>query len=174
MNFKDRLLAITDLETTGDVASIHEIIEIGLVLCNPKTFEIVDTLNIKVKPEHPEINIQAAIDVNGYNEQDWSKAVSLKEGMVIYSQKTKDAVFYAYNVTFDWSFIIEAFRKTGTENMMDYHRFDIMSMAFQKFKQEMDSVSLRSVSKILGIPEEPFPHNALNGAMQAFEVLKRL
>ena len=57
---------------------------------------------------------------------------------------------------------------------MDYHRFDVMSMVFQKFKREMEAVTLNSASKLLSISEEPMPHNALNGAVQAYEVLKKL
>lgn len=174
MNFKERLLAITDLETTGDIPSVHEILEIGLVICKPETFEIVDTLNIKVKPLHLETSIEKAMSRNGYNEKDWAGAGSLKEAMEVYGEKVREAVFYSYNVTFDWGFIIEAFKQTGVKNEMDYHRFDIMSMALQKFGKDMESASLDSVSGLVGIPKEAMPHNALNGALQAYEVLKRL
>lgn len=174
MNFKDRKLAITDIETTGLVPSVHEIIEIGLVICHQQTMEIFDTLNIKIKPEHLENVDPGAFGRNGYKEENWTDAISLKEAMKIYSEKTKDAVFYAYNVTFDWGFIADAFKQTGIKNNMDYHRFDIMSMVFQKFKREMEAVTLNSASKLLGVPEEVMPHNALNGATQALEVLKKL
>ncbi len=174
LNFKERLLAITDIETTGDNPVVHEIIEIGLVLCRPDSFEIVDRLNIKIKPNHIEKAVPAALERNGYKEENWKDGVTLGEAMKIYSEKTCDAVFYAYNVTFDWGFINEAFRQTDFKNNMDYHRFDIMSMVFGKYKKDMDSVSLNSASKILGIPEEPMPHNALNGAMQAYMVLKKI
>lgn len=174
MDFKERLLAITDLETTGDVPGVHEIIEIGLVVCRPDNFEILDTLNVKVKPLHIENAIPKALERNGYKEENWKGSGSLKDAMEIYSEKTKDAVFYAYNVTFDWGFIHEAFKQTGEKNNMDYHRFDIMSMVFSKFKNVSGGVSLNNASKLLGIPEEAIPHNALNGAMQAYEVLKKL
>lgn len=174
MDFKDRPLAITDLETTGDVPGVHEIIEIGLVVCHPETFEILDTLNVKVKPQHIENAIPKALERNGYKEENWTNAGSLKEAMEIYSKKTEGGVFYAYNVTFDWGFILEAFKQTGIKDGMDFHRFDIMSMAFGKFKNASGGVSLNNASKLLGIPEEPMPHNALNGAMQAYEVLKKL
>jgi DNA polymerase III alpha subunit (gram-positive type) len=174
MNFKDRLLAITDIETTGDITSVHEILEIGLVLCHPKTLEILYTLNVKIKPEHIENNVPAALERNGYKEENWFDALSLKDAMEIYSEKTKDAVFYAYNVTFDWGFINEAFRKTGIKNTMDYHRFDIMSMAFYKLDKEIESFSMNNVSKLFGLPEELMPHTALNGAMQAYYMLKKI
>jgi hypothetical protein len=54
---------MTDLETTGDIFSIHEILEIGLVLFDQQTFEILDTLNVKVKPEHIENAVPAALSI---------------------------------------------------------------------------------------------------------------
>jgi DNA polymerase III alpha subunit (gram-positive type) len=169
MDFKER-----HIETTGDIPAFHEIIEMGLVLCHPETLEVLDTLDIKIKPSRIENALPKALDRNGYKEENWVDAVDLKEAMQIYSNKTKDAVFYAYNVTFDWGFINEAFRQTGVDNKMDYHRFDIMSMVFAKYKKEMNGVSLNDASAIFGIPGEAFPHNALNGAKQALKVLKKL
>jgi len=174
MNFKKRKLAITDLETTGDIPGVHEIIEVGLVVCDSKTFEIVDKWSVKVRPLHIENAIPKAMERNSYKEEDWKEVGNLKEAMEIYSEKTKDCVFYAYNITFDWGFIIDAFKQTGLENKMDYHRFDVMSMVYQKFGKQMESVSSNTASKIIGIPEEVMPHSALNGAMQAYEMLKRL
>ena len=43
----ERPIAMTDLETSGDVFGIHEILEIGLVVFDQNNFEIIDTLNIK-------------------------------------------------------------------------------------------------------------------------------
>ena len=100
--------------------------------------------------------------------------LSNQKDIKIYSQKTENAVFYAYNVTFVWGFVREAFVQTGIKDMIDFHRFDIMSMIFAKFKDQTGGVSLNNASRLLGIPEEPMPHNALNGAMQAYEVLRKL
>jgi DNA polymerase III alpha subunit (gram-positive type) len=47
--------------------------------------------------------------LNGYNAIDWQNSKSLKEAMEIYSHKTAGAFFCSHNVTFDWSFINEAF-----------------------------------------------------------------
>jgi len=174
MNLKDRNIAITDIETSGDIFTENEILEIGLVLVNSKTLEIIDTLNVKVKPEHIENAVPAALERNGYKEENWKEAVSLKEAMEQYASKTKDALFYAYNVSFDWGFMNEAFRKTGVKNLMDYHRIDLMSMAYLKYKNKLNSLSFNSVSEVMGIPKEPMPHSALNGAMQAYYLLKNL
>lgn len=174
MNLSDRNIAITDLETTGDVFGVHEILEIGLVLVNPKTLDIIDTLNVKIKPEHIENAVSAALERNGYKKENWNGAVTLKEGIEQYASKTHSAVFYAYNASFDWGFMSEAFKQTSVKNMMDYHRIDLMSMVYLKYKDQLKSLSLNSISELVGIPKEPMPHSALNGAMQAYYLLKYL
>jgi len=171
----ERSIAITDVETTGLDFAIQEIIEIGLVVINQKTLEIIDTLDIKVKPEHIETADEFALKINGYNETDWKDALTLKEAMSIYGQKTKGAIFCAHNVTFDWSFIFEAFKKTGIENQMDHHRIDLFTMIWMKFRNSsFGKFNLNEVAKRLGVPEEPMPHRAINGTMTAYEIYKKL
>ncbi len=97
----ERTLAFTDLETSGDVFGKHEILEIGLVVVNQKSLEIIDTLNIKVKPERIENAVPAALERNGYNAHSWKDAVALSRAMQEYAEKTKGAIFCAYNATFD-------------------------------------------------------------------------
>ena len=171
----ERPIAITDVETAGLDFTIQEIIEIGLVLINQKTLKIIDTLDIKVKPEHIETADEFALKLNGYNEIDWKNAITLEEAMSIYGQKTKDAIFCAHNVTFDWSFVSEAFRKTGIGNKMDHHRVDLFTMIWMKFRNSsFGKFNLNEVAKRLGVPEEPMPHRAINGTMTAYEIYKKL
>jgi DNA polymerase III alpha subunit (gram-positive type) len=175
MDFKDRPLAITDLEMTGLDHSVHEIIEMGLVVADSKNCRIIDKLDVKVKPEHPETADATALAVNGYKAEDWNGALTLKEAMELFAAKTKDAIFCAHNVTFDWAFMHEAFKKTGVRNQMDYHRIDLLSLAWAKLKDsELRTFRLNGIAKFLGITEEPNPHRAINGAMTAYEVYKQL
>jgi len=56
-------IAVTDVKTSGLDADIHKIIEIGLVVFANHTFEILDTMSVKVTPEHPEICHPKAYEV---------------------------------------------------------------------------------------------------------------
>ena len=171
----ERPIAITDVETTGLDFTIQEIIEIGLVVINQKTLEIIDTLNVKVKPEHIKTADEFALKLNGYNETDWKDAITLKEAMSLYGEKTKDAIFCAHNVTFDWSFISEAFKRTGIKDKMDHHRIDLFTMIWMKFRNSScERFSLNEAAKRLGVSEEPMPHRAINGTMTAYEIYKKL
>ena len=175
MDILQRPIAITDVETTGLDSAIHEIIEIGLVLVNQETLEIVDTLDIKVRPECLETASEFSLQLNGYNEREWQNALSLHEAMSLYSEKTKDAIFCAHNITFDWSFISEAFKKINIKNSMEYHRLDLFTMSWLKLKDSgLESFHLKDIAKYLGIPEEPMPHRAINGAKVAYEIFKKL
>ncbi len=178
MNKNDRKIAMTDLETSGDIFGVHEILEIGLVVFDPYTFEIIDTYNQKVKPEHIENAVPRALEYNGYNEKDWEGVVSLKEAMEEYVSKAGECVFCSYNATFDWGFMNNAFLTTGLPNPMstfeNHDRLDLLSIAWERGLKNEPSFSLKSACKLFGVPPEPEPHNALNGAMTAYELFKKL
>jgi len=186
MKFLDRPLAFTDLEMTGlDIFRVvdgvfqpwHEICEIGLILADHRTFKILDTLDLKVKIEHPERLTPEAQKVNGYREEDWKEAVSLKEAMEIYNQKVVGAVFAAHNVTFDWGFLEVAYALTGLKSSMDYHRIDLLTNAVGALKAkgyEREQYRQTKLAEFLGLQPEPMPHRAVNGAMSAYEVYKAI
>ena len=174
MNFKERPLAIVDIETTGDDELKHEILEIGLLLVRQKDFEVIDSGNWMVKPHHIETAIPAALEKNGYNENDWRDARELGEIMPEFSEKTKDAIFSAFNVSFDWAFIKNAFRTTGAVNLMDYHRFDIMTLAWAAGGDKLERFNLKAVAEFFGVPPEPDVHRALNGAETALAVFRKI
>lgn len=174
-NFFTRPIAITDLEMTGLDPDIHEIIEIGLVVVRQDTFEIIDTLDLKVKPEHPETGTEEAIRISGYNTKDWEGAIPLKDALTQYVEKTKDAIFCAQTINNDWLWLSRAFKKTGVQHSMDYHMIDIPSISWEKMRGKgVNKVRLGAMAEYLGIPREPEVHRALNGAMLAYEVLKKL
>lgn len=167
-------IAICDFETTGLDPRIHEIIEIGMLVVDQKTFEVIDQMDVRVKPEHLETASPRAMQVNGYNPKDWKDAWDLKVSMKILSSKAKGAIFCGQNVTFDWGFADEGFHKTGIVNLMDYHRIDIFTMSWMLLKDKIQYYNLKSVSEYLGVEPEPEPHCAFNGAVNAFQVLQKL
>ena len=143
MNICDRPIAMTDLETTGEVPGEQEILEIGLVLFEPITFKILDTWNVKIKPNQIEKANPKALELNGYKAENWTEAISLAEAIKIYAKKTRGAVFCAFNVAFDWGFMSEAFLQTKVKFEMDYHRLDLFSIAWERGLKAQNSWSLK-------------------------------
>ena len=124
--------------------------------------------------EDIETAVPEALKLNGYKPEDWQAALTLAEAMKIYTEKTQGAIFCSWNVSFDWGFINEAFRKTKTRDGMDYHRLDVLSIAWDKELKHLDKWNLKKACEILAIPPEPDVHAALNGAMTAYKVFKKL
>ncbi len=174
---KNKFIALTDLETSGDVPGVHEILDIGLVVFDPDTFEIKDTYSQRVKPVRIETAIKEAIDLNGYNESDWQDAIPLVEALKVYAEKTQNCIFCSYNVSFDWGFMCDAFYKTGVPNHMstreNHDRICLLSIAYDRGLKDSESLSLKNACRFFGVPPEPPIHTALNGAMTAYELFRK-
>lgn len=178
---KQQNLAFVDIETTGLNPDIHEIISIGIVLVgqnweNDKPFfEIIEELELKVRPKHIENADPVSLKVNKYNKTDWENAYNLEETMKVFSEKTKDAIMVAHNVAFDYMFIDKAFRENNFKNEMHYHKLDTISIAFAKLHDQKDinKFSLRDLGVYFGI-ENKNAHEALSDAHTTFLLYKKL
>ena len=166
--------AFIDIETTGLDVIDHEIIQIGCVLTNPK-LEVIEEFEIKIKPEHLEYADPTSMKINHYNDADWVDAVSLKEGIKILANKTKEAIMVGQNVAFDSGFLEHAFAKTHIKNTMHYHKLDTISIAWAKFHNDItfDHFSLREMCIRFGIVNE-HAHTALSDARATYELYKKL
>lgn len=169
-------LAFTDLETTGMWPPEGEIIEIGLVVADTKTMKIIERLNLKVQPQHIETASAEALEINGYRAEDWHNALSLDQALRQYLKKARGAAICAWRVAFDFSFLQSAMHDTRL--LQDHHLHThvcVYSMAlFALQKENIQPFRLKNVAMHLGIQPEPEPHQAMNGAMQAYEIYKKL
>lgn len=179
---RNHRLAFIDTETTGLLPDKHELIEIGLVLVeqslssgNKIVLKIVDEYDVKIKPVHIETADQESLGINHYREEDWADAVSLKEALQIFADKTVDAMMVGHNVAHDFAFLQKAFAETGVENKMHYHKLDTISIAFAKLysHMEVEKLSLRALCEYLGV-ENKNSHTALSDARATFEVFEKL
>jgi len=168
-----KTIAMTDVETGGLDPKVDEILGIGLVVFESEPpFKVLDTLDIKVKPEHIETASPQALAINGYNEKDWEAAIPLGGAMDLYRSKARGSMFAAHNVTFDWGFIGDSKRKFDD---FDRHKIDTLSLAWGIIPHDkIKSWSLKGICEYLGIEPEPQIHNALTGATKAYEVYVKL
>lgn len=167
-------LAFTDLETTGLNSKVHEIIEIGCVVASQPDLKMVDEFVLKVKPENISNAEPRALEINGYNEKDWEDAIPSHKALQIYSEKTKDCIFVAQNVTFDWGFLEEACHKENINLQLRYQRLDLLSMAFMKlYEADVKRFNQRELCKYFGVVNEK-EHTALADTRAMFEIYKNL
>ncbi len=169
-------LAFIDVETTGLSTDLHEIIELGAVIARADgdKLEVIDQLDLKVKPEHIETADPQALRVNGYDEGSWLFAYNLPEAMKSFAEKTKGAVMIAHNLTFDYGFIAKTFEKAGIPNDMHYHKLDTISIAFAKLNSaDINKFSLNALCQYYGI-ENKRAHSAFSDAYATYELFKKL
>lgn len=177
---KKHNLAFVDIETTGLDPEKHEIIELAIVLVRQKgdkgdDFEVIEEFEVKIKPEHIGTADPQALKVNGYDPSQWVFANTLSEAMKAFGEKTKDAIFVAHNMAFDYSFIDKAFKQTGIENQMFYAKLDTISMAYAKLHANpmVEKFRLQKLCEHFGV-ENPKAHSALSDTRALFEVYKHL
>ncbi len=179
---KKHNLAFIDLETTGLDAERHEIVEIGCIIAHQiersgrgPAIEIIEEFDVRVKPEHLETSDPEALKINGYNEMDWVFAVDLTQAIKQLADKTENAMLVAQNVAFDWLFLEKAFVKTGVPNKMDFHRIDLLSMAFAKLYNDprAQRFSLRALCEYFEIKNDK-AHTALADIRVTYEIYKKL
>ncbi len=175
MDLKKAPLAFIDLETTGFEFMDKEIIQIGIVIASQPDLEVLDEIEINVKPFHIETADPEALEIVGYTEEGWKDAVSLKEAMEIVAEKTKGCIMVGHNVPFDWAFLEKAFEETGIADTMDYHRLDTISIAWAKLQNDpnITRFSLSELAPHFGI-ENKKAHTALSDARTTYELYKHL
>ncbi len=172
MRFADRPLAITDIETTGLDSSVHEIIDLAVLIVDQKSLRVRTQYTARVKPLHVRTGAKRALEVAGYSPSAWRTAVDLETALTVYSQKAADAIFVSYNVFLAYSFLDAGFKSTGVEDPTEYHRLDIFSLAWSRLGP--GPANLDSICKRLGIIPEPMPRRAMDGALKQLEVLRAL
>jgi DNA polymerase III alpha subunit (gram-positive type) len=172
MRFAERSLAITDIETTGLDAGVHEIIELAVLVVDQKSLKIRSQYHARVKPVRIRTAAARALEVVGYSPAAWRSAVDLETALTVYSQKAADAIFVSYNMYLAYSFLDAGFKATGVEDPTDYHRLDMFSLAWSRLGP--GPANLDSICKRLNIIPEPKPHHAMDGALKQLEVLRAL
>lgn len=168
------IISIVDVETTGLDPELHEIIEIGMVVFDSKTFEIINTVEVKVKPERPEDGAPEAYKVNGYNEEEWAEAGTLEQAMGILRAAGSGSVFCAQNMIFDWEFLKAAAVKTGIPLPFMRMRLDLVSIAYARHHRDISKFNLKALCEFLGVEPEPDMHRALAGAMAEYHCFRRM
>lgn len=152
------LLAHLDVETTGLVAGYHEMIDAGFVITDLDG-NVVDSLYIRIQPEHPERLSAGAAKVNGFD-----------------AAGDKHVLLVAFNSQFDAGFLDALMHRDGHtwRELFHYFVLDIPSMAWSLGYRDLTGAAL---AKKLNLPDEPRvaeDHTGITGAMLNVRIYKAL
>lgn len=183
MEPEDWLLAIVDVETTGLVPGYHEMIDLGLVMTDLDG-RVVDSIFLRVQPDHPERTSEGARRVNGFDAEKWRRLDALDsraatDSLVAFHRRvagTRPVLLVAFNSQFDAAFLDHLFRTNDSSWRTLYHYFvlDIPSMAWALGYRDLANGAL---ARRLGVTDEPRvadEHTGITGAMLNVRIYQAL
>jgi inhibitor of KinA sporulation pathway (predicted exonuclease) len=144
-------VGIIDFETTDLDEEKGYVHEIGLVIAYADNYEYI---------RHWKADIHSR----------WASAAFI----ALHQQMRGCSAVMSYNISFDGRFLRHNFKNAGITH--NYHLLCIMSMAVLYLKQKglERSKSLESMCELFEIAKEPRPHKAINGALAAHSVLRKM
>ncbi len=180
---EDWLLAHIDVETTGLLPGFHEMIDIGLVMTDLQG-NIIDSLFLRVQPQHPENLSEGAYRSNAFNHEKWIKLGALShveavDSILSFHRRIagdRSVLMVAYNCQFDAAFLDHLFRSANQTWREMYHYFilDIPSMAWGLGLTDLTGDAIMSM---YDVPDEPHVaefHTGITGAMVNVRIYKAL
>jgi DNA polymerase III epsilon subunit-like protein len=121
----------------------------------------------RISPRHPERITPIAQKVNGFSEHEWRDASSSNMGLwEKITNMVEGCVPICHNPSFDREFVTLAAHQAGVSDLkFDYHWIGTESLVWPLYLSgTIREYSLRGLCAHFGMPEEPLPHTAIEGA----------
>lgn len=177
-------MIIADIEASGLDPRKHSILSIGAI-----------------ELEHPERQFYGecriwdgakimddAIEVNGFSKEncvDTRKQTveELMQSFLAWVEESEDKTLGGQNPSFDRDFLNDSFGRSHIGWHFSYRTLDLHSMAYLDMikrgfviphKNKRAEITSDDIFSYVGIPTEPKPHNALNGALYEAEAFSRI
>jgi len=188
----DRPLCFIDCETTGLDPKEHEIIEFAMV----RSLRDLDSLrergvsfdgwlptsksdwlhwSTKVRPQHIENAQPEALEVNGYQEAEWTDAPFFEDVAPRIAELLWGCLLVGHNVGFDRNFLFHAFRRIGMDDVnLPHNCIDTISLAYVRLVPcGLESLSFDRIREFLGW-EIRKPHTAVADVQDCKRLFDRL
>lgn len=177
-------MIVADIEATGLDPHKHSILSIGAVDFDHPERQFYGECRMW---EGASI-MSDAILVNGFTRQECMdpKKHSLKELMenfLHWIEQTDEKTLGGQNPSFDRDFLNSSFARSSIGWHFSFRTLDLNSMAYMdmikrgipvQHKNDRADLSLDTILKYVGLPEEPKPHHGLTGAQMEAEAFSRL
>jgi len=177
-------MIVLDIETTGLDPRLHSIVEVGAIDFNCPG----NVFNARCQIwEGAEIDLKA-LEINGLTpkeiqDKSFLTQIDLITGFMNWMENIEDKTIAGQNVDFDIDFINESSARCGLNFSLGKRKVDQHSIVYAHLlkrnikpplKDGFSEVNSDFIMKYVGIPSEPKPHRAINGARYEAEALSRL
>lgn len=177
-------MIVVDVETTGTNAEKHSIVSIGAVdMLEPNTRFYEECRMWDGAHIDP-----AALNVNGYTEDQIRDASKPPEGEIVahflaWLDGRSDMLLAGQNPMFDLGFIQAAAARNHLNIRISHRSIDLHTVTYMHMiakgiepptRNKTTDINSDSIMEYVGIPAEPKPHIAINGALWEAEAFSRL
>lgn len=145
-----RDLVFIDLETTHLNPQVGEIIELALVRVT-KEREI--RFVTKIRPERLHLAQKRALEINGYNEEEWHDAPLARDVAGRVADLIAGGLLVGHNVSFDFEYLEEFLHVHGQKFRASYRKIDTMTLAHEHLPF-LTSYSLATLRDFFGLSQE--------------------
>ncbi|GJM63527.1 exonuclease domain-containing protein [Persicobacter diffluens] len=164
MALEEKVFAVVDLETTGFKADQDSIFEIGIIYF--KNGEIIEEYHQLIHPEKTIPN--AIIQLTKIKPSALQEAPSFETIAKSLHSKLKDCIIVAHQISFDFSFLKNAFEKQG----LAFHPKKLCTLKLAKHLfPELPNHKLNTINEFLQLGFKDL-HQAHPDALIALEILK--
>lgn len=177
-------MIVVDIETTGSDPSRSAILSIGAVVFEDPSRQFFG----ECRGFEDAVIEPAALAVNGFTTEavhDPSKQTEaeLVRSFLAFAAEAPNQTLMAHNPHFDIGFLKAASRRAGEKYALPVRSIDLHSVCFAHMRMRgieppaahgRSALSSDVVMTYCGLPEEPKPHIALNGALWEAEAFSRL
>jgi DNA polymerase III epsilon subunit-like protein len=178
-------MIVLDVETTGLDPEKNSLVSIGaLDFYNPR-----DRFYEECNVWDGALITQEALDINGYKQEEIIGSNKKSEAEIVknfftWLKDKSDIIIAGQNCYFDLQFIEAAVKRSGvsverlSKRIFEQHAlvmFHMMKRGLKPpIKDRRSALDSDAIMIYVGIPAEPKPHMAINGAVWEFEALHRL
>jgi hypothetical protein len=158
-------------------------IDVGIVMTDLEG-ELIDSLFLRIQPDHPERLSPGAFAVNAYETKKWESMGALSisaavDSIIAFHYSVADGrntLLAAYNCQFDAAFLDHLFRSAGKtwRELYYYYVLDIPSMAWGLGFRDLTSKTLMQQYNIADEPHVATLHTGITGAMKNVRVYRAL
>jgi len=172
------IITVIDTETTGFDMLRHEIIEIGVLKVDTKNnkFNILDSFEAKIAPQHIEYAHPQALKINGYTEEGWKNALRFSEAAPVINKLIESSdVHLGQNLIFDYRFISKAYAQHNIELPKFKRYLDTKLMADSLVHDgKLERSGLDFLCEHYKIPSQGRAHTALTDCKRTLKLYQKL
>lgn len=177
-------MIVADIETSGLDPHKHSLLSIGAVELEHPDRQFYGECRMwdgaSIMPD--------AIAVNGFSEAECrdpkkQSLPDLMQSFYHWVEQCEEKTLAGQNISFDRDFLNDSFSRASMSWHFSFRSLDLHTMAYMDatkrglpvpHKNDRSDLSLDTILKYLGLPEEPKPHEGLNGAKYEAECFSRL